>query len=64
MTYPMPEGEHLRAAVRQIAHERKADPDASVSQLVDRACMKFDLTPAEGDFLLRFVRDPENDSGL
>ena len=63
MTYPMPEGENLRAAVRQIAQERKADPDASVNLLVDKACMKFDLTPAEGEFLLRFVRKPENDSG-
>lgn len=63
MTYPMPEGEHLRAAVRHIAQKRKEDPDASVNLLVDKACMKFDLTPAEGEFLLRFVRDPDNDTG-
>ena len=62
MTYPMPEGEHLRAAVRHIAEKRKTDPEAGVNSLVDKACIKFDLTPAEGEFLLRFVRDPENNS--
>ncbi|MDY0223249.1 MAG: hypothetical protein RBR67_19150 [Desulfobacterium sp.] len=62
MTYPLPEGENLRAAVRQMAQERKSDPDANVILLVDKVCMKFDLTPAEGEFLLRFVRDPENDT--
>lgn len=62
MTYPLPEGEHLRAAVRHIAQERKTDPNANVNLLVDKACIKFDLTPAEGEFLLRFVREPENNS--
>jgi hypothetical protein len=64
MAYPLPEGENLRAAVRQIDEKRKTDPGAKLNQLVDKACIKFDLTPAEGEFLLRFVRDPENSSDL
>ena len=59
MTHPMPEGENLRAAVRWISEERTAHPEMSLVALVDAACIRFDLSPGDGEFLLRFVR--END---
>jgi hypothetical protein len=55
----MPEGENLRAAVRWISEERTAHPETSLVVLVDAACIRFDLSPGDGEFLLRFVR--END---
>lgn len=57
MTHPFPEGEHLRAAVRYIAERRTTQPGARLAALVDEACIQFDLTPAEGEFLLRFVKE-------
>ncbi|ACN16234.1 hypothetical protein HRM2_31510 [Desulforapulum autotrophicum HRM2] len=57
MTHPFPEGEHLRAAVRYIAERRATHPELKFVVLVDEACVQFDLTPAEGEFLLRFVRE-------
>ncbi len=59
MTHPFPEGEQLRAAVRYIAERRKNNPGARLAALVDEACIQFDLTPAEGEFLLRFVRESD-----
>ncbi len=59
MTHPFPEGEHLRAAVRYIAERRTTNPGARLAALVDEASIQFDLTPAEGEFLLRFVRESD-----
>lgn len=59
MTHPMPEGESLRAAVRWISKERTAHPETNFVALVDAACIRFDLSPGEGEFLLRFVRESD-----
>jgi hypothetical protein len=52
-----PKGEDLRKATRWISEQRKADPDKRVSALVESASIKFDLSPRDESFLLRFTRD-------
>ncbi len=52
-----PEGEDLRKAVKWISEERKYNPDAKPVKLVEEACLKFDLSPKDADFLTRFVLD-------
>ena len=52
-----PEGEDLRKAVKWISEERKYNPDAKPVKLVEEACLKFDLSPKDADFLTKFVLD-------
>lgn len=49
-----PEGEDLRKATRWISDERLNKPAASLSRLIEQACVKFDLAPKDAEFLMRF----------
>ena len=50
-----PEGEDLRKAVKWISDERKYNPEAKPVKLVEEACLKFDLSPKDAEFLTKFV---------
>jgi hypothetical protein len=49
-----PEGEDLRKATRWISDERLSNPKASLPNLIEQACVKFDLPPKDAEFLMRF----------
>jgi len=49
-----PEGEDLRKATRWISDERLNNPKASLTNLIEQACVKFDLPPKDAEFLMRF----------
>ena len=53
----LPEGEQLRRAVKWVADERTEHPDASLFTLVEKACLKFDLTPKDEEFLMRYLTE-------
>ena len=57
MTTIQPEGESLRKAVRWISEEEKAGSTKSRQQLIDAACLKFNLTPMEAEYLARSLKD-------
>ena len=42
-----PEGEDLRKAVKWISEERQADPEAGAMVLVEKASLRFNLTPKD-----------------
>ena len=48
----LPHGEQLKRAPRWLGGRRAEEPGASRSRLIDEAARRFDLTPAETDFLL------------
>ncbi len=48
-----PKGEDLRRAVKWVSEERKYDPEKEQKALIEEACIKFDLSPLDADFLLR-----------
>ena len=50
-----PQGEDLRKAVKWISEERKYNPGKKPLELVEEACLKFDLSPKDADYLTRFV---------
>ena len=50
----LPEGELLRRAVRWISEELQEKKDANLAKLIDEACVKFDLSPTDAEFLIRF----------
>ncbi len=50
----LPEGEQLRRAVKWISDERLENPDARLFKLIEDACLKFDLSPNDAEFLTHF----------
>lgn len=54
-----PQGEDLRKAVKWVSEERKYNPEKEVKAIVQDACMKFDLSPKDADFLLRHMLEQE-----
>lgn len=52
----MPEGDDLRKAVKWLSDEKQLSPEKKMSDLIDEACLKFDLSPLDAEFLSRAVR--------
>ena len=52
-----PKGEDLRKAVKWVSEERKLDQNANLQKLVQQASFRFNLSPADGEFLSRFVKE-------
>jgi hypothetical protein len=57
MTTIQPEGESLRKAVKWIAEEQKAGSTQMRRQLMEAACLKFNLTPMEAEYLSRSLKE-------
>jgi hypothetical protein len=57
MSEILPSGESLRRAVRYISDQLREDADQPVLALVDQASQRFDLTPRESEYLIRFYRE-------
>jgi hypothetical protein len=53
----MPQGEDLRKAVKWISEERQSSPAKNIAKLVEEASVKFDLSPADGEFLFKFFKE-------
>ncbi|HVP67665.1 MAG TPA: hypothetical protein VMT17_10435 [Anaeromyxobacteraceae bacterium] len=49
----LPEGEALRRALRWLSERRREDAGAPRAKLISEAAERFDLTPAEEEFLFR-----------
>ena len=54
-----PKGEDLRKAVKWISDERQYGAEQSLSKLVEAACLKFNLTPKDAEYLIKFVKENE-----
>jgi hypothetical protein len=54
-----PKGEDLRRAVKWVSEERKYNPEKEQKDLIEEACVKFDLSPLDADFLLRKLLEQE-----
>jgi hypothetical protein len=48
-----PEGEPIRKATKWISNERIGNPDGDLNYLVEQACIRFDLSPSDAEFLIR-----------
>ncbi|MBI5075240.1 MAG: hypothetical protein HZB62_08785 [Nitrospirae bacterium] len=57
----LPEGEQLRKAVKWISDQRTEHPGIALFSLIEMASLKFDLTPKDGEFLMRHIT--EQDAG-
>jgi hypothetical protein len=61
MTTVQPEGEDLRKAVKWISDEKQFGPKKSLQELIDAACVKFDLSPKDALYLANFVQGEDED---
>ena len=52
----LPEGEAMRQAVHWIVEERKSDGTVPLAKLLDRATLKFDLSPRQSQLLITFYQ--------
>jgi hypothetical protein len=57
MSTVMPQGEEIRRAVKWISDMRSDQPNADPRKLLDEACLKFNLSPLEADYLAKFVKE-------
>ncbi len=57
MSNIQPEGEDLRKAVKYLAELRQDEPDLSITALVERVCLKFNLSPKDAEYLTRFLKE-------
>ncbi len=53
----LPEGEQLRKAVQWLSDSRSEHPDVPLYTMIEQACLKFDLTPKDGEFLMRYMTE-------
>ncbi len=58
-----PQGEALRKAIKFISEEKQAAPESPLNLLIQKACMKFDLTPKDADYLDWFYREQKGPKG-
>jgi hypothetical protein len=54
MNETLPKGEDLRRAVKWVSANLQENPDQPFQPLVQEAIFKFDLSPMDADFLIRF----------
>ena len=57
MTTVQPAGEELRKAVKWISEARQDEPDKKLSKLIEEACMRFDLTPVDAEWLQKTLSE-------
>ena len=49
-----PEGEDIRKATKWISDKLRYEPDVSLAKAIEEACVKFDLSPKDAEFMMRF----------
>lgn len=56
MSTIQPKGENIRQAIRWISQQREDYPEKTTSNLIQEACMRFNLTPKDEIYLDSFYR--------
>jgi hypothetical protein len=52
-----PEGENLRKAVKWISETLKYEKGKNRAEVIQEACLKFDLTPMDSEYLANFLKN-------
>ncbi|SPD73507.1 conserved hypothetical protein [uncultured Desulfobacterium sp.] len=53
----IPEGEKIRQAVKWISEIKQEDENASVFSLIEKAALKFNLSPKDENYLRSFYSE-------
>ena len=54
-----PEGEALRKATKWISDKLRYESKVNLAEAVEKACKKFDLSPKDAEFLIRFFSEKD-----
>ncbi|MFH2012723.1 MAG: hypothetical protein ABIJ37_08510 [Pseudomonadota bacterium] len=54
MSSILPKGEDVRRAIKWISEQLQENPDQVVQKLVNKAIMRFNLSPKDAEFLIKF----------
>jgi hypothetical protein len=54
-----PKGEHIRNAVKWVSEERIDHPGKPLNEILEKASVRFNLSPLEVDWLERFIKEKE-----
>ena len=57
MATVMPEGEKIQKAIQWISASLEDSAPQPMHMLIDKAVLKFDLSPKDTEFLMGFFRD-------
>jgi hypothetical protein len=52
-----PKGEKVRQAVKWISEELQEDEKKPIQKLIQQAALRFNLSPAEEEYLVAFYRE-------
>ncbi len=52
-----PKGEHLRNAIKWISEQRKYNPDKNRNTIIEEACLKFNMSPKDAEYIKKFVNE-------
>jgi hypothetical protein len=56
MSTIIPEGDDVRNAIKWISMNLEENADQPKFKLIEKAVFKFDLSPADSEFLMNFFR--------
>ncbi|KPK30274.1 MAG: hypothetical protein AMK69_03875 [Nitrospira bacterium SG8_3] len=56
MSTIQPKGEQLRQAIKWISAERQEDENRPIPQLIEKAALRFNLSPKDEEFLRSFYK--------
>jgi len=59
MSTIMPEGENIRNAIKWISANLEEKKGESLTKLIEKAALQFDLSPLDTEFLMNFFRKKE-----
>ena len=54
-----PKGENIRQAIKWISSERMENKKKGISSLIQKASLRFNLSPKEEEFLVSFYKEKE-----
>jgi hypothetical protein len=57
MTTVMPKGENVQKAIKWISANFEENKKLSIRQLIEKAVLKFDLSPKDTEFLFGFFHN-------
>ncbi|MBU0993618.1 MAG: hypothetical protein KJ737_14070 [Proteobacteria bacterium] len=63
MTTIMPEGDHIRNAVKWISEEKQKDMSKRLLELIDEASMRYNLSPNDAESLTRILKSDSKLTG-
>lgn len=52
-----PQGEEIRKAVKWVSEQRLDHPEKKLSGIIEQACLKFNLSPKDAEFLARCLNE-------